>query len=160
MFILGRQLDNMLIFYLDFLKLLYFIKSVILCVQISSACYLFDITTDCPEQPINVRLFDITSRGLFINWTEPHDNNAPINGYNITYQNPDRLVMAPNNQPQDVTVTSMEEQAMITDLYPGENYSFIVIAINDICPSEPSVAVSVRTMEEGVYCDSVVAIVS
>ena len=95
-------------------------------------------------------MFDVTSRDLFINWTEPHDNNAPVTGYNITYQNPDCLVMAPNNQPQDVTVTSMEEQAMITDLHPGENYSFIVIAINDICPSVPSIPVSVRTMEEGI----------
>jgi len=129
-------------------------------VQLSSACYLFDITTDCPDQPINVQLFDITSRGLFINWTEPHNNNAPITGYRIMYQNPDCLVMAPNNQPQDVTVTSVEEQAMIPNLHPGENYSFIVIAINDICPSEPSMAVSGRTMEEGVYCDSVVASVS
>jgi len=94
-------------------------------------------------------LFDVTSRGLFINWTEPHDNNAPINSYNITYQNPNRLVMASNNRPQDVTVTIMVEQTMITDLHPGENYSFSVIAINDICPSVPSIPVSVRTMEEG-----------
>jgi len=79
-----------------------------------------------------------------LTWTKPHDNNAPITGYYITYQNPDCLVMAPNNQPQDVTVTSMEEQAVITDLHPGENYSFIVIAINDICPSIPSIPVSAR----------------
>jgi len=104
---------------------------------------------DCPDQPINVQLFDVTSRGLFINWTKPHDNNAPITGYNITYQNPDRLVMAPNNRPQDVTVTSMEEQAMIINLYPAENYTFTVIAINGICPSIPSTPVSVTTMEEG-----------
>jgi len=95
-------------------------------------------------------MFDVTSRGLFINWTEPHDNNAPITGYNITYQNPDHLVRAPNNQPQDVTVTSMKEQVMITDLHPAESYSFIVIAYNDICPSVPSEPVNVRTMEEGI----------
>ncbi|XP_065904155.1 cell adhesion molecule DSCAML1-like isoform X2 [Dysidea avara] len=106
------------------------------------------IVQDCPDQPINVQFLNVTSRGLFINWTEPHDNNAPVTGYNTTYQNPDCLVMAPNDQPQDVTVTSMEKQTMITDLHPGENYNFIVIAINDICPSVPSVPVSVRTMEE------------
>ena len=121
-----------------------------------ASCYIHVCyVADCPDQPINVQLFDVTSRDLFINWTEPHDNNAPVTGYNITYQNPDCLVMAPNNQPQDVTVTSMEEQAMITDLHPGENYTFTVIAINDICPSVPSTPVSVRTMEEGkvsMYC--------
>ena len=104
---------------------------------------------DCPDEPINVEVFDVTSRGLFINWTEPHDNNAPVTGYNITYQNPDCLVMA-SIEPQDVTVTSMEEQAMITSRHPGEDYTFIVIAINDICPSTPSIPVSVRTMEEGI----------
>ena len=109
--------------------------------------------TDCPDRPINVQLFGVTSRGLFIDWTEPRDNNAPVTGYNITYQNPDCLVMAPNNQPQDVTVSSMERQAMIPDLHPGENYSFIVIAINDICASVPSIPVSVRTMEEGIVIE-------
>ena len=104
---------------------------------------------DCPDEPINVEVFDVTSRGLFINWTEPHDNNAPVTGYNITYQNPDCLVMA-SIKPQDVTVTSMMEQATITSLHPGENYTFIVIAINDICPSTPSMPISVRTMEEGI----------
>ena len=53
-------------------------------------------------------------------------------------------------EPQNVTVTSMEEQAMITSLHPGENYTFIVIAINDICPSVPSTPVSETTMEEGI----------
>ena len=105
--------------------------------------------TDCPDQPINVQLFDVTSRDLFINWTEPHDNNAPVTGYYVMYQNPDRLVNAPNSRPRDVTVTSMEEQAMITDLHPEEDYSFIVIAFNDICTSVPSTPVSVRTMNEG-----------
>ena len=118
--------------------------------RMSSNVLLLLILTDCPDQPINVQLFDVTSRDLFINWTEPHDNNAPITGYNITYQNPDCLVMAPNNQPQDVTVTSMEEQVMITDLHPGENYGFIVIAYNDICPSIPSEPANVRTMEKGI----------
>ena len=99
-------------------------------------------------------MFDATSRGLFINWTEPHGNNAPITGYNITYQNPDCLVMASNNELQEVTVTSMMEQVMITYLHPGENYTVIVIAINDICPSVPSIPVSVRTMEEGILLEN------
>ena len=94
-------------------------------------------------------MFDVTSRSLFINWTEPHDNNAPITGYRIVYQNPDRLVMAPNSQPRNVVVNSMIEQAMITDLSTGEYYSFTVIAINDICPSVPSTPVNATTMEEG-----------
>ena len=83
-----------------------------------------------------------------INWTEPHNNNDPITGYNISYQNPDCLVKA-NNLTQNVTVPSMEEQAMITNLHPGEIYTFTIIAINSICPSQPSVPVSGHTVEEG-----------
>ena len=90
----------------------------------------------------------VNSRNVVITWTEPHDNNAPITNYSISYQNPDCLVNA-NNVSQNVTVSSTMEQVMITNLHPGENYTFIIIAINDICPSQPSEPASVRTLEEG-----------
>ena len=92
----------------------------------------------------------VNSRDVTINWTEPHDNNAPITGYNISYQNPDCLVNAIGAE-QNVTVNSEVEQVLVTNLHPGENYSFTIIAYNDICPSQPSIPVSVRTMEEGMY---------
>ena len=87
----------------------------------------------------------MNSHSLTINWTKPHDNNDPITSYNVRYQNPD----CANGVPQDVTVTSTVEQATITDLLPGEYYTFTVIAINDICPSQPSVPSTVRTLKEG-----------
>ena len=106
------------------------------------------LIADCPDEPIKVDIFNVNSRSLTINWTEPHDNNDPITGYSISYQNPDCLVMA-NGVPQNVTVFSPEEQVTLTDLHPGEYYTFTIIAINDICPSQPSVPATVRTMEEG-----------
>ena len=90
----------------------------------------------------------MNSRNLTINWTEPHNNNDPITVYNISYQNPDCLVMA-NGVPQSVTVSSTEEQVIITNLHPGEFYTFTIIAINNICPSQPSLPESMRTLEEG-----------
>ena len=90
----------------------------------------------------------MNSRSLTINWTRPHDNNDPITRYDINYQNPNCLVMA-NGVPQDVTVNSTEEQVTITDLHPGEYYTFTIIAINNICPSQPSEPASNRTLEEG-----------
>ena len=87
----------------------------------------------------------MNSRNLTI---EPYDNNDPIMNYTISYQNPDCLVMA-NAVPQNVTVFSTEQQVTITGLHPGEYYTFTIIAINDICPSQPSVPATVRTMEEG-----------
>ena len=103
---------------------------------------------DCPDEPINVQIFNVNSRNLTINWTEPHANNDPITQYSISYQNPDCLVDA-NNVTQNVTVTSMEEQVTINNLHPGEYYTFTIIAINDICPSQPSLPASMRTEEEG-----------
>ena len=105
---------------------------------------------DCPDEPIDVQIFNVSSRSFTINWTRPHDNNDPITGYNISYQKPDQAVMdngvAHNNI---MTVSSTEEQVTIVDLLPGENYTFTIIAINNICPSLPSVPATVRTMEEG-----------
>jgi len=103
---------------------------------------------DCPDEPINVLIFNVNSRNLTINWTEPHNNNDPITQYNISYQNPACLVDA-NNVTQKVTVTSVEEQVTITNLHPGEYYTFTIIAINSICPSQPSLPASMRTLEEG-----------
>ena len=103
---------------------------------------------DCPDEPINVQIFNVNSRNLTINWTEPHNNNDPITQYNISYQNPACLVDA-GIAVQNVTITSIEEQVMINDLYPGEYYTFTIIAINSICPSQPSLPASMRTLEEG-----------
>ena len=58
-----------------------------------------------------------------------------------------------NGVEQNVTVFSVDEQITITDLIPGENYAFTVVAINNICPSLPSVPATVHTMEEGMSHD-------
>ena len=64
--------------------------------------------------------------------------------------------MNANNVTENVTVSSVEEQVMITDLHPGEVYTFTIITINDICPSKSSLPVTVLTMEEGIFCDNVI----
>ena len=84
----------------------------------------------------------MSSHSLTVIWTEPHHNNAPITGYNINYHNPDNVT-------QKLTAFSVEEQVTITSLHPEENYTFTIIAINDICPSQPSEPVTVHTLEEG-----------
>ena len=47
------------------------------------------------------------------------------------------------------TVNTTEEMAAITNLSPGVNYSFAVIATNDRGPSSPSDPLAVRTLDEG-----------
>ena len=55
-----------------------------------------------------------------------------------------------NGVVQNVTVSSTEELVIIYDLLPGENYTFSIIAINNICSSPPSVLATMRTEEEGI----------
>ena len=41
-----------------------------------------------PEQPRNLMAHNVTSRNLTLTWMEPHDNNAPISGYRVSYVQP------------------------------------------------------------------------
>ena len=119
--------------------------------------YLISHLLGCPDEPTDVQIFNVSSRSLTISWTKPYNNNDPITGYNISYQNPDCLVNV-SNVTQNVTVSSEEEQVMITGLHPGEVYTFVIIAINNVCPSQISSPASIHTMEEGTYnmfCDDV-----
>ena len=36
---------------------------------------------DRPETPLNLTAVNLTSRAFTLLWVEPHDNNAPIQGY-------------------------------------------------------------------------------
>ncbi len=101
------------------------------------------MNTDRPEQPQHVRGIPVHSRNLTLEWVEPHDNNAPIRGYQVTYRHPAFLGGA-----EEVAVVAIE-MAEITDLHPGVTYNFTVVAFNGIGNSDPSIAASITTLEEG-----------
>ena len=103
------------------------------------------ITPDRPQQPRNVRSVNTTSRSISLVWEEPHDNNAPIMGYRVMYQEPTFLGDG------EQVVNSTVEMAEITDLYPGVTYNFTVVAFNEIGDSTPSSITPVTTSEEGSY---------
>ena len=83
-------------------------------------------------------------------WEEPHNNNAPITGYRVTYQQP--AFLDPSSGVQ--VVNSTVEMADITGLHPGVTYNFTVVAFNEIGDSTPSDMVSVTTLEEGVLVNT------
>ena len=103
------------------------------------------ITPDRPQQPQNVRSVNVTSRSISLEWTEPHDNNAPIMGYRVMYQQP--AFLGGGMQ----IVNSTVEMADITELHPGVTYNFTVVAFNEIGDSTPSNIAPIRTLEEGIY---------
>jgi hypothetical protein len=78
-------------------------------------------------------------------WVEPHDNNAPILGYFVSYNQP---VFAGGER---ITLNVSEEKVNVTNLLPGVVYNFTVIAYNDIGNSTASEITSQRTLEEGEY---------
>ena len=106
------------------------------------------ITPDRPQQPQNVRSVNVTSRSISLEWTEPHDNNAPIMGYRVMYQQPTFLGGSVQ------VVNSTVEMADITGLHPGVTYNFTVVAFNEIGDSTPSNTAPVRTLEEGTFINS------
>ena len=87
---------------------------------------------------------DVTSRNFSLSWIEPSSNNAPIQNYSVRFMDPS-FVTGERNREVTETVT----KADIVELLPGVNYSFTVVAINDIGESKPSLPLEVRTTDEG-----------
>ena len=76
---------------------------------------------------------------------EPHDNNAPILGYFVLYNQPNFA------GGEIVTLNVSEQMVNVTNLFPGFTYNFTVIAYNDIGNSTESEATPLRTLDEGEY---------
>ena len=97
-----------------------------------------------PNQPQSLSGLAINSTTIVLTWVEPHDNNAPIQGYRIMYTQPDFLGSI------DEVVNVTVEMAIITGLHPGVTYMFTVVAFNEIGDSNPE-RIAVATPEEGIY---------
>ena len=95
-----------------------------------------------PERPQNVTAVEVTTTSVILEWVEPHDNNAPIRGYKVSYTRPSFLGGTA------MTINSTVETVNITGLHPGVAYSFSVVAFNDIGDSA-SDNVIVTTVETG-----------
>ena len=103
-----------------------------------------------PEPPQNVAVTDVTESRVTLSWTMPEDNNAPILGYRISYYLPEfigeDIIFI---EEMVVNVNGLATQETVTLLHPFVNYTFTVIAFNEIGDSERSVAVSALTNEAG-----------
>ena len=104
---------------------------------------MYIIHADIPEQPQNITAVETQSRYLVLMWVEPHDNNAPILGYFISYNRP---VFAGGER---IILNISEEMVNVTNLLPGVIYNFTVIAYNDIGNSTASETTPLSTLEEG-----------
>ena len=107
----------------------------------------YTLLSDTPEQPQNVTAVVVTTTAVLLEWVEPHDNNAPILGYRVSYTRPLFL------NGLEVTVNSSVERVNITGLHPGVTYTFSVIAFNGLGDSTPSDGLMVTTVETGIEKD-------
>ena len=99
---------------------------------------------DTPEQPQFFSGVAINSTTILLTWIEPHDNNAPITGYVIRYQQPQFLGGSQESQ----TFPPDPEMAVIIELHPGVTYTFTVEAFNDIGTGMRSTETKVNTLDE------------
>lgn len=99
--------------------------------------------SDAPERVENVFAVLIRSRSIELSWIEPHDNNAPIEGYFVSYTQP---IFAGGETIMNSTVDVM---IALSGLFPGVTYNFTVIAYNAIGNSTPSEPREISTVEEG-----------
>ena len=95
---------------------------------------------DRPEMPVIVDAVNITSDSLILQWLEPHDNNAPLLGYQIEYRS------------QDVSLylqIGPQTSHLVTGLLPVTTYYFTLVAYNSIGNSSSSLGINVTTLEAG-----------
>ena len=96
---------------------------------------------DFPGQPQNVTAVNISSDAVTLIWAEPSDL---VGNYLVTYVGPEFAM-----EGGEMMVNGTEEMVTITELLAGVNYTFTVIAFNEIGASAPSEPLTVRTLEEG-----------
>ena len=82
---------------------------------------------------------------------EPHDNNAPITGYRVSYARPVFLADGANVV---LTVSAdriktVPTELFIDDLHPGVTYNFTIVAFNNNGNSTPSDPLTVILGDEG-----------
>ena len=102
------------------------------------------ITIDTPGQPQDLSAVVLNSTAIELTWTEPHDNNAPITGYIVQYQQP--LFLGGNEVNR--TLPPEPEITVLVELHPGTTYVIIVKAFNNVGAGNPSAQATARTFEE------------
>ena len=79
-----------------------------------------------------------TAFSFLLGWTEPRDNGAPITQYIVCQETSSTIVDVGND-----TILQLN----ISGLLPNTNYTFTLVAVNDIGPSDKSDPVTFQTPE-------------
>ncbi|XP_072280961.1 neurofascin isoform X17 [Pyxicephalus adspersus] len=89
---------------------------------------------DKPDPPMDLELTDLAERSVRLTWTPGDDNNSPITGFIVQFEE-DRY--QPGTWHNLASVSGNVNSALLR-LSPYVNYQFRVLAINDLGSSMPS----------------------
>ncbi|XP_072280837.1 neurofascin isoform X1 [Pyxicephalus adspersus] len=92
------------------------------------------IQRDKPDPPMDLELTDLAERSVRLTWTPGDDNNSPITGFIVQFEE-DRY--QPGTWHNLASVSGNVNSALLR-LSPYVNYQFRVLAINDLGSSMPS----------------------
>ncbi|XP_063783379.1 neuronal cell adhesion molecule isoform X10 [Pseudophryne corroboree] len=92
------------------------------------------VKNDRPDAPSDLELTDALERSVQLSWVPGDDNNSPITEFIIEYED---AMREPGVWHIQTKVSGTQATATLT-LSPYVNYSFRVIAVNEIGRSDPS----------------------
>ncbi|XP_056414056.1 neurofascin isoform X1 [Hyla sarda] len=95
---------------------------------------LTSVQRDKPDPPMDLELTDLAERSVRLTWTPGDDNNSPITGFIIQFEE-DRY--QPGTWHNLASVPGNVNSALLR-LSPYVNYQFRVLALNDLGSSMPS----------------------
>ncbi|KAM9320163.1 neurofascin [Gastrophryne carolinensis] len=98
--------------------------------------HLTSLLRDKPDPPMDLELTDLAERSVRLTWTSGDDNNSPITGYIVQFE---ENRFQPGTWHHLVSVPGNVNSALLR-LSPYVNYQFRVLAINDLGSSMPSPA--------------------
>lgn len=113
--------------------------------------YSFEISSEAPDPPGDVRIADISSRSIRVIWSHPFTGNSPISNYHIYIKGYHENSVY-NMQMRNITVANGKTEKMISDLVPYTNYSICLTAVNEIGESKTTHVMRIQTDEEGKHC--------
>ena len=101
------------------------------------------ISTDPSGPPLNVTPITLTSHSIALQWEPPlpEDRNGPISGY--------RINVSVVETGEKLSLTSVTPHLYLDMLLPYTTYVFTIAATTEVGYGPYSVAISIRTLEEG-----------
>ncbi|XP_054710228.1 cell adhesion molecule Dscam2-like [Uloborus diversus] len=96
-----------------------------------------------PSIPLDFIVSEVWCKSVRLRWKQPYNGNSPLLHYIIRYKIKDG-----DSRPTETKVPGSQSSVVIRDLRPNSQYSFQVVAVNEVGASGASSAQHASTTEE------------